>query len=75
MIGIKQRENKMSVYKRLHLIKSLFKATIVFMLLACALCYQIGYQRGVSYASQKVSDELLEVCEARIIEAENSCVD
>jgi hypothetical protein len=55
--------------------KSLFKAIIVFMLLACALCYQIGYQRGFSYASQKVSDELLEVCESRIIEAENSCVD
>ena len=54
----------MSVYKRLHLMKSLFKAIIVFMLLACALCYQIGYQRGFSYASQKVSDELLEVCES-----------
>jgi hypothetical protein len=45
------------------------------MLTLCGLAYNIGYQRGAAYTSQVVSDELLEVCEARIIEAENSCVD
>jgi hypothetical protein len=65
----------MSVYKRLHLMKSLFKATIIFMLLACAMCYQIGWHRSASYTSQVVSDELLEACEIAIERAENSCVD
>lgn len=65
----------MSVYKRLHLLKSLYKFTIILLLALCWLTYNIGYQRGSSYTSQVVSDELLEVCEARIIEAENSCVD
>ena len=49
---------KMSVYKRLHLMKSLFKATIVFMLLACALCYQIGYQRG----GAKIQEQCETIC-------------
>lgn len=48
----------MSVYKRLHLMKSLFKATIVFMLLACALCYQIGYQRG----GAKIQEQCETIC-------------
>lgn len=65
----------MNIYKKHHLMKSLFRGTVLLMLALCFLAYQIGWQRGASYTSQVVSDELLEVCEARIEQAENSCVD
>lgn len=39
----------MNIYKKQHLLKSLFKATIVIMLGLCAICYEIGYHRGVSH--------------------------
>ena len=48
----------MSVYKRLHLLKSLLKTTIVFGLLACALCYEIGYQRGAA----KIQEQCETIC-------------
>lgn len=65
----------MTTQKKFYLLKSLYAGTVIIMLAIAALTYQIGWQRGASYTSQIVSDELLEVCEARIIEAENSCVD
>jgi hypothetical protein len=38
----------MSVYKRLHLLKSLYKFTIILLLAVSWLTYTIGYQRGAA---------------------------
>lgn len=38
----------MSVYKRLHLLKSLYKFTIILLLVVSWLTYTIGYQRGAA---------------------------
>lgn len=38
----------MNVYKKNHLLKSLFQATVVLMLALCWLTYNIGYQRGAA---------------------------
>ena len=44
----------MSVYKRLHMLKSLYKATVVGLLLGCVLCYNIGYSRARAKAAIEI---------------------
>ena len=65
----------MNIYKRHHMTLSLVKLLIALFVVACAICYEIGYHRGSSYATQRTSDELLTACEIAIEKAENSCVD
>lgn len=48
----------MSVYKRLHTLKSLYKLTIILMLALCWLTYNIGYQRGAA----KVTEQCETIC-------------
>lgn len=57
----------MSIYKRHHLLKSAFTATVVGLLLACFACYKVGY----NIAQDKIS----RACVVAIDRAERSCVD
>ena len=57
----------MSIYKRHHILKSALKATVVGLLLACFVCYKIGYNA----ARGKVA----RACVVAIERAERSCVD
>lgn len=57
----------MSVYKRLHILKSAFTATVVGLLLACFVCYKVGYKVA--------EDKISRACVVAIDRAERSCVD
>lgn len=57
----------MSIYKRHYILKSAFKATVVGLLLACFVCYKIGYNVA--------QDKITRACVVAIDRAERSCVE